>query len=66
MVARLTPDQKVACSSHVEVSLEFYYQYQLGSFSKIYLPGVGIEPTSHYLRPDLKSGALTTRPTWLH
>ena len=31
----------------------------------IKLPGVGIEPTSHYLRPDLKSGALTTRPTWL-
>ncbi len=29
------------------------------------MPGVGFEPTSHHLRPDLKSGALTTRPTWL-
>ena len=28
------------------------------------MPGVGFEPTSHNLRPDLKSGALTTRPTW--
>ena len=30
------------------------------------MPGVRIELTTPYRRPDLKSGALTTRPTWLY
>jgi hypothetical protein len=71
MVARLTPDQKVACSSHVGIRFlgETVNLKTLILKLKIVL-GVGIEPTSHKLRPDfffffpdLKSGALTTRPT---
>ena len=33
-------------------------------FCKYQLPSVRIELTTPYRRPDLKSGALTTRPTW--
>ena len=47
----------------LQAQLLFRHLFKL--LINIKLPGVGIEPTSHYLRPDLKSGALTTRPTWL-
>ena len=46
-------------------SLNYIYFQRFFKRKLSRLPGVRIELTTPYRRPDLKSGALTTRPTWL-